>query len=279
MTAAGRRGAGRTALAWTGGVYAIWLREVKRATRDRGQLIGGISRPLLWVLILGIGLNPYFRGELYGEVRFVVPYTYLQFIFPAVVALNIMYTSIQSAVSLIWDREFGFLREVLVSPMPRSLVLLGKVLGGATVAMFHGCLVLILARFADVSIAPADIGMGLLLMALLALSLTSLGIVIANRVRSFEGFGVFSNAVILPLYFLSSSIFPIDPSLTRAQAQVIYPEWLVFLVQINPITYAVDALRGTFIGFNQFDPTLGPLVLAAMGVLFFAIALYDFRRA
>ncbi len=280
MTRRGDREAtGRLALAWAGGVYAIWLREVKRATRDRGQLIGGISRPLLWVLILGIGLNPYFRGEVYGEVRFVMPYTYLQFIFPAVVALNIMYTSIQSAVSLIWDREFGFLREVLVSPMPRGLVLLGKVLGGATVAMFHGCLVLVLARFADVSIAPADIGRGLLLMALLALSLTSLGIVIANRVRSFEGFGVFSNAVILPLYFLSSSIFPIDPALTRAQAQVIYPEWLVFLVQANPITYAVDALRGTFIGFNQFDPGLGPLILAAMGALFFAIALHDFRRA
>ena len=80
------------------GLYAIWLREVKRALRDRGQLIGGVSRPLLWVLNLGIGLNPYFRGEIYGEVRFVVPYTYLQFIFPAVIALNILYTSVQSAV-------------------------------------------------------------------------------------------------------------------------------------------------------------------------------------
>ena len=100
-----------------GGLYAIWLREVKRAMRDRGQLIGGVSRPLLWVLIMGIGLNPYFRGEIYGEVRFVVPYTYLQFIFPAVIVLNIMYTSVQSAVSTIWDREFGFLREILVSPL------------------------------------------------------------------------------------------------------------------------------------------------------------------
>jgi ABC-2 type transport system permease protein len=268
----------RTIVANLGGVYAIWLREVKRAARDRGQLIGGISRPLLWVLILGIGLNPYFRGEVYGEVRFVIPYTYLQFIFPAVVALNIMYTSVQSAVSMIWDREFGFLREVLVSPMPRSLILLGKVLGGATVAMFHGGLVLILARFADVSILPADIAYGLLLMALLAFGLTSLGIVIANHIRSFEGFGVFSNAVILPLYFLSSSIFPIDPALTRAQAVIVYPEWLIFLVQINPMTYAVDALRGTFIHFNQFDPGLGLWVLIGMCVIFFSIALAEFRR-
>ncbi len=262
-----------------GGLYGIWLREVKRAIRDRGQLVGGISRPILWVLILGIGLNPYFRGEVYGEVTFVVPFTYLQFIFPAVVALNIMYTSVQSAVSVIWDREFGFLREVLVSPMSRGTVLLGKVLGGATVAVVHGCLVLVLARFADVTLTWGDVLKALGLMALLAFALTSLGVVIANRIRSFEGFGVFSNAVILPLYFTSSSIFPLDPALTRAQTRVVYPEWLVTLVEYNPLTYAVDALRGALIDYNQFDPRIGIAVMVVAGAVFFAIALFDFRRA
>ncbi len=262
-----------------GGVYAIWLREVKRALRDRGQLVGGVSRPLLWVLIMGIGLNPYFRGEIYGEVRFVVPYTYLQFLFPAVVALNIMYTSVQSAVSVIWDRQFGFLREVLVSPMPRAAILLGKVLGGATVALFHGCLVLMLAQFADLSLSLADLAEGLGLMALLAFGLTSLGVVIAGRIRSFEGFGVFSNAVILPLYFTSSSVFPLDPSLTGAQTSVMYPDWLVTLVRLNPMTYAVDALRGAFIHFHQFDAWIGPVVLVGMAAGFFAWALRDFRNA
>jgi ABC-2 type transport system permease protein len=257
-----------------GGLYAIWLREIKRAIRDRGQLIGGISRPLLWVVIMGIGLNPYFRGEIYGEVRFVVPYTYLQFIFPAVILLNIMYTSVQAAVSTIWDREFGFLREILVSPLRR-----GTILRGTTVALFHGSLVLALARFADITLTPADIAHGLAIMFLLAFALTSLGVVIANRVRSFEGFGVFANAVILPLYFTSSSIFPLDPSLTSAQTRVVYPEWLVTLVEINPLTYAVDALRGSFIHFYQFDPRLGPIVLVVMGALFFLIALRDFRNA
>ena len=261
------------------GLYAIWLREVKRAFRDRGQLVGGISRPLLWVLILGIGLNPYFRGEVYGEVRFVVPYTYLQFVFPAVIALNIMYTSVQSAVSVIWDRQFGFLREVLVSPMPRSMVLLGKVLGGTTVAMLHGCLVLALARFADVTVTLPDMLRGLGLMFLLSFALTSFGVILANRIRSFEGFGVFSNAVILPLYFTSSSVFPLDPALTQAQARVVYPEWLVGLVQINPLTYAIDSLRGVFLHFNQFPGWIGPTILAVMAVVFFAIAVWEFRRA
>ena len=262
-----------------GGLYAIWLREVKRALRDRGQLVGGVSRPLLWVLILGIGLNPYFRGEVYGEVRFVVPYTYLQFIFPAVVVLNIMYTSVQSAVSVIWDREFGFLREVLVSPMPRGLILLGKILGGATVALMHGLLVLVLARFADVSFSWSAMLEAIGWMFLLAFGLTSLGVIIANRIRSFEGFGVFANAVILPLYFTSSSIFPLDPALTSAQTRVLYPEWLVFLVEINPLTYAVDLLRGILINFNQFDPIRGPLVVTGMAAAFFLIALWDFRKA
>lgn len=262
-----------------GGLYGIWLREVKRAVRDRGQLVGGISRPILWVLILGIGLNPYFRGEVYGEVTFVVPFTYLQFIFPAVVALNIMYTSVQSAVSVIWDREFGFLREVLVSPMSRGMVLLGKVLGGATVAVVHGCLVLLLARFADVPLTWLDVLKALGLMAMLAFALTSLGVVIANRTSSFAGFGVFSNAVILPLYFTSSSIFPLDPALTGAQTRIVYPEWLVTVVEYNPLTYAVDSLRGVLIDYNQFDPRLGIAIMGIAGVVLFSIALFDFRRA
>jgi ABC-2 type transport system permease protein len=254
MTGIATQMAGAGLTAQLSGLYAIWLREVKRAVRDRGQFVGGVSRPILWVLIMGIGLNPYFRGEIYGEVRFVVPYTYLQYIFPAVIALNIMYTSVQSAVSTIWDREFGFLREILVSPLPRFTILLGKIL------------------------VPSDLLLGLSLMFLLAFGLTSLGIVIANRVRSFEGFGVFSNAVILPLYFTSSSIFPLEPSLTTAQTKVVYPEWLVVLVQINPLTYAVDALRGAFIHYHQFDPRLGPIVLVVMAVGFFLVALRDFQK-
>jgi len=261
------------------GIGAIWMREVMRSVRDRGQLIGGVSRPLLWVLILGIGLNPYFRGEVYGEVRFVVPYTYLQFIFPAVIALNMMYTSVQSAVSVIWDREFGFLREVLVSPQPRWAILLGKVLGGTTVAMVHGGMVLALARFADVLVTPQTILSALGLMFLLGFGLTSLGVVIANRLRSFEGFGVFSNLIILPLYFTSASVFPLDPALTSAQTRVVYPEWLVTMIEWNPMTYAVDALRGVFLDFHQFDPRLGPLVLVGMCIVFFSIAIRDFRRA
>ena len=261
-----------------GGLYGLWLREVRRSFRDWGQLIGGISRPILWVVILGIGLNPYFRGEVFGKVTFVVPFTYLEFIFPAVIALNILFTSVQSAVSVIWDREFGFLREVLVSPLSRGTILLGKVLGGATVAVLHGCLVLLLAKFADVNLTWMKVLEALGLMSMMAFALTSLGVVIANHVRSFQGFGIFSNAVILPLYFTSSSIFPLDPALSKAQTRVVYPEWLVTIVEWNPLTYAIDALRGALIDYNQFDPLTGILVMGVSGVALFALALFEFRR-
>ena len=261
-----------------GGLYGLWLREVRRSFRDRGQLIGGISRPILWVVILGIGLNPYFRGEVFGKVNFVVPFTYLQFIFPAVIVLNILFTSVQSAVSVIWDREFGFLREVLVSPLSRGTILLGKVLGGATVAVMHGCLVLLLAKFADVNLTWMKVLESLGLMAMLAFALTSLGVVIANHIRSFQGFGIFSNAVILPLYFTSSSVFPLDPALSQEQTRVVYPEWLVIMVEWNPLTYAIDSLRGALIGYNQFDPHLGILIMGASGVILFSLALFEFRR-
>ena len=261
-----------------GGLYGLWLREVRRSFRDWGQLIGGISRPILWVVILGIGLNPYFRGEVFGKVTFVVPFTYLEFIFPAVIALNILFTSVQSAVSVIWDREFGFLREVLVSPLSRGTILLGKVLGGATVAVLHGCLVLLLAKFADVNLTWMKVLEALGLMSMMAFALTSLGVVIANHVRSFQGFGIFSNAVILPLYFTSSSIFPLDPALSKAQTRVVYPEWLVTIVEWNPLTYAIDALRGALIDYNQFDPLMGILVMGVSGIVLFALALFEFRR-
>ena len=209
----------------------------------------------------------------------MVPFTYLQFIFPAVIALNILFTSVQSAVSVIWDREFGFLREVLVSPLSRGTILLGKVLGGATVAVMHGSLVLLLAKFADVNLTWIKVLEALGLMSMLAFALTSLGVVIANHIRSFQGFGIFSNAVILPLYFTSSSVFPLDPALSQAQTRVVYPEWLVTMVEWNPLTYAIDALRGALIGFNQFDPRLGILIMGISGIVLFALALFEFRRA
>jgi len=158
------------------------------------------------------------------------------------------------------------------------MILLGKVLGGATTAVIHGCMVLVVARFVGIALTVETILVALGFMFALAFGLTAFGIVIANYVRGFESFGVFSNAVILPLYFTASSVFPLDPALTRAQTLVTYPEWLVIIVEHNPLTYAVDAMRGILIGFNQFDPAFGYQVVGVMAVGLFALAMWEFRK-
>ncbi|BDP44191.1 transport permease protein (plasmid) [Deinococcus aetherius] len=258
-------------------LYAIWSREVKRSVRESGQLVGAFSRPLLWVIIFGVGLTPYFRTGL-RETTFVVPFTYMQYIFPAVVVLNILYPSIQSAVSLIYDRQFGFFREVFASPVPRSAVFFGKLLGGATVATLQGGLVLLLAPYVDVAITPAMLPGILGVMLLVSLAFTAVGLLIASRLKSFEGFGVFSNALILPLYFLASSVFPLDPSLSVQQQQQVFPAWLVLLVRANPLTYAIDLLRGFIINYREHAVALDVGVVLALTLTACTVAYREFRR-
>lgn len=258
-------------------LYAIWTREVKRSVRESGQLVGAFSRPLLWVIIFGVGLTPYFRTGL-RETTFMVPFTYMQFIFPAVVLLNILYPSIQSAVSLIHDRQFGFFREVFASPVPRSAVFFGKLLGGATVAVLQGGLVLLLAPYVDVPLGFSQLPAVLGVMFLVALAFTAIGLLIAQKMKSFEGFGVFSNALILPVYFLASSVFPMDPSLSVQQQQQVFPSWLVFLVHINPLTYAIDLLRGFIIDYREQSFAVDLSVVIALTLVSCALAYRGFRR-
>ncbi|MBE3598542.1 MAG: ABC transporter permease [Limnochordaceae bacterium] len=260
-----------------GTVYAIWLRELKHSLRDTGQLTGAFLRPILWVMIFGIGLTPYFRGG-FTEATFVVPFTYAQFIFPAVAVLNVMYASVQSGVSMIWDREFGFFREILASPAPRPAVFAGKLLGGATVATLQGSLILILAPAADVPLSWHQTLAALGLLAVVALAFTSLAMAIASRMVSFQGFGVFANALILPAYFLASSIFPLDPSLSVEQQILVFPPWMVFAVRVNPVTYLIDALRMVSIRYTQFDPRLDLAVAGTLPAVLMLVAYREFNR-
>jgi len=229
------------------------------------------------VMIFGIGLTPYFSGGI-SESTFVVPFTYSQFILPAVAVLNVMYAAVQSGVSLIWDREFGFFREVFASPAPRLAVFLGKLLGGATMATLQGGLVLILAPAADVPVSWRQGLLALCALFGLAVVFSALALVIASRMNSFQGFGVFSNTLILPLYFLSSSVFPLDPALSIEQQILVFPPWMVFAVRINPITYIIDLLRRIMIDYQQFSPNLGLYVMAGLCLVLIPWAYREFNR-
>jgi len=229
-------------------LLALWRREMLRYRRDRAQWFGGFARTLLWLVILGYGI-----GASYTNIE---GYTYPQYILPGVVTLNIIFASMQSAIALVWDRQVGLMREVLVSPAPMSSVALGKVLGGATVAVAQGTIALLFAPVAGVPLSPGRVLAAWVVMYAMGILLVSIGVIIASRMATFEGFGSISNGIVLPLYFLSGAVFPLRGIVGLGGFLVELPVWLKVLMYANPVTYVVDLLRGVLLDFQQLPPGL-----------------------
>ncbi|MEP7289299.1 MAG: ABC transporter permease [Chloroflexota bacterium] len=243
-------------------VYGIWLRDLKKFWRERSRLWGGIARPILWLLILGSSL----KGSISASSLNGVSYT--QYIFPGVIGLTLIFSAMQSAMSIIWDREFGFLKEVLAAPVSRLSIILGKALGGATQATLQGAITMAFAPLIGVQLTLVIIVELLLMMFVVAFALTALGVVIASKMSSFEGFGTISNFVVMPMYFLSGAIY-----LTST-----VPEWLKPLIIINPLSYGVDALRQITVGFGTFPFVFDVGFLLCFAVVMLAIALPLFNK-
>lgn len=227
---------------------AIVRREVLRYRRDRAQWFGGVSRALLWLVILGYGI-----GASYTNIE---GYTYTQYILPGVVTLNIIFASMQSAITLVWDRQVGLMREVLVSPAPMGAVAIGKLAGGATVATAQGTIVLLFAPLAGVALSPGRVVLAWAVMYLMGILLVSIGVIIASRMATFEGFGSISNGIVLPMFFLSGAVFPIRGIVGLGGFIVDLPIWLRGLMYVNPVTYQVDLLRRVLLDFQQLPPAL-----------------------
>lgn len=272
---------------------AFWRREVLRYWRDRSQIFGGFSRTVLWLVILGVGLG--------AALRQIEGYSYAQYILPGVVTLNVLFASMQSAIAIVWDREVGLLREVLVSPAPMFSVALGKVFGGATVAMMQGTIPLLFAPFIGVQLTVVHVVLAWCVMLSMGVLLTSFGVVIASRMRTFEGFGSISNGIIQPLYFLSGSIYPIRgiiggvgflaiPDSLRLQLQhfgiynvgsgwvVQLPVWLRVLLYANPVSYQLDLLRNVLLRFRQLPGSADLAVALALPLAAAAVASRAMRR-
>lgn len=249
-----------------GVIGIMWKREILRYRRDRSQIFGAISRTVLWLLILGFGLG--------AALREIEGYAYQQYILPGVITLNILFSSLQCAVALVWDREVGLLRSVIVSPASMLSVTLGKVLGGATISVIQGAIPLLMLPFLGLDVTIWRLLAALGIMFTMGLSLTAGGIILAARLKSFEGFGAISNGLIQPLYFLSGSIFPLKgviggvgfldiPMAMRDELRrlgifaigggwvVQLPFWIEILVYLNPVSYMLDLLRYTLLGFEQ----------------------------
>ena len=254
------------------GAYTIWYRDVLRFSRDRARIVASLAQPLLYLFIFGTGLAPSMAASTGGALDF------RQFMFPGILAMAVLFTAMFSAVSIVWDREFGFLKEVMVAPVSRTAVALGKVAGGATVAMFQGIIVLMLAPVVGVKMGAPQILMLVGLMLLLASVMTSFGILIAARQKTMEGFQMIMNFLMMPMFFLSGAFFPLGN----------VPVWMAWLARIDPVTYGVDslrqeALRGNIpaglLGRLSLHPvTTDVLVMAALSLAFIGPAVWQFGR-
>ncbi|GAC1380778.1 MAG: ABC transporter permease [Ktedonobacteraceae bacterium] len=242
------------------GIAMIWLRDMNRLWRQRPRLYSSIARALIWLFALGFGLR-----------RSFVPIgglSYEQFVFPGVIAMTIIFSGLLSAISIVYDREFGFLKEVLVAPTPRSTLILGKCLGGASSSTVQAAIILIFAPLAGVALTPLNVLATSGTMFITALALSSLGIVIAIRVSDIENFGTIQNFITLPLYLFSGAVFP-----TRG-----VPGWLGTILVLNPLTYGVNAIRGSLLGYNAASVPFDLAVLGAFTVVMMMIAILMSRR-
>ncbi|MCL4875893.1 MAG: ABC transporter permease [Anaerolineae bacterium] len=244
-------------------VYGIWLRDIKKFWRERSRLLSGVARPVLWLLILGSSLK-----TAVSENTFSAGVDYQQYIFPGVIGLTLIFSSLQSAMSIIWDREFGFLKEVLAAPVPRLSIVIGKSLGGASQATLQGIITMMFAPLIGLWLSPLTIAELILMMFMVSFALTAFGVVIASNMSSFEGFGTISNFVVMPMYFLSGAIYPTST----------VPDWLKPIIIINPLSYGVDALRHIVVNVGSFPFLLDVGFLALFSGVMVTIALPLFSR-
>jgi len=220
-------------------VRVVWTRELIRFTHDRMRIVTSLIQPVLYLFVLGTGLSSLIGTDAKGSV------SYRTFMFPGVLALSVMFTAIFSAASIVWDREFGFLREMLVAPIGRASIVVGKCLGGATVATLQGAVLIALAGFVGVPYSPILILELVALLLILAFAMTAFGVMAAARIRTMQSFMGLTQLILMPMFFLSGALYPLGS----------LPGWLNVLTRINPLTYAVDALRQTV--FTHVDA--GPL--------------------
>jgi ABC-2 type transport system permease protein len=228
-------------------IFILWLREVKKYSRSRAQIVASLGQPLLYLLVLGFGLGPVFQKSGNGS--------YLQFVAPGVIGMTVLFTSVFSGIALLFDRQFGFLKETLVAPVPRIRIMIGRTLGGATVAMLQGTLIFVvcvIAGFRPVSLAA--IPLGFLFMALIAIVFAAFGTAIGSGLQDMQGFQLIMNFLVLPIFFLSGALFPLHN----------LPKLLSFITRLDPLSYGVDGLRGALTGETQFGIMTN---LAALGVI------------
>ena len=241
-------------------IYILWLRELKRYVRSRAQIVASLGQPMLYLIALGFGLGPVFAKAGQGN--------YVQFVAPGIIAMTVLFSSVFSGVGLLWDRQFGFLKETLVAPVPRIQIMLGRTLGAATVACIQGtlvALVCLVAGFRPVNWAVVPVA--LVFMVMIASLFAALGTAIGSVLQNIQGFQLIMNFLVMPIFYLSGALYPLSN----------LPALLSLVTKLDPLAYGVDGLRTTLIGVSHFGLAMDAAVLliALMILLVVGSRLFD----
>jgi ABC-2 type transport system permease protein len=243
-------------------VYTLWLRSMKRFLRSKSRIVGSVAMPLFFLVFLGFGLN--------GVVQMPgISGNYIEFLIPGMVAMSVLFTSVFSGVQIIWDKQFGFLKETLVAPISRLEIMVGQTVGGATTAFLQGCIILLLSLFLGLRVSSAAgflVAFGF--MALIGVAFTAFGIAIASRMEDMTGFQLIMNFVIFPIFGLSGALFPISS----------LPEWAQPITLLDPLTYGVEGIRFGLSGASQINPAVCLAVLGAFTLATTVVGAYLFRK-
>ncbi len=242
-------------------IYILWLRQLKRYFRSKARMIGSLGQPLLFFVALGFGFGPIYEKAGGGN--------YIQFLAPGIICMTILFTAVFTGIEIIWDRQFGFLKETLVAPVSRYSIMLGRTLGGATVAMLQGLIVFCLAmvfgfRPENLLLLP----LALIFMFLVAILFTAVGTAIASVLEDMQGFQLIMNFLVMPLFFLSGALFPLQN----------LPPAIATIASLDPLTYGVDGLRGTLVNGAHFGLGMDLLILSIVAAFFVLIGSKLFSR-
>jgi len=246
----------------TQAIYVIWLRDVKRFVRARSRLAGSVFQPFFFLAILGFGFSSAVIPGIPSGFKFI------DFLTPGIVAMSVLFSSIFAGVSVLWDRQFGFLQEVLVAPVSRLSIVVGRTLGGATTAAIQGFIILGIALALGVKITPQGLLLGIIFMILIALTAVGFGLAVASQMEDFHGFQLIMNLLVFPIFFTSSAVMPLEG----------LPSWLKIISYLNPLTYGVDGLRHSLVGFSSIPMQVDLTILLAICTFMMTIASYLFSR-
>lgn len=243
-------------------IYTLWLRETKRFMRAKSRVIGALGMPLMFLIFMGEGFS---RASLPGLPPGI---DYINYLAPGIIAMILLFGSMFAGISVLWDRQFGFLKEVMVSPVSRISIVLGRVAGGITMALSQAILILFAGLLMGLKTTLTGVLISLVFMILLSAAFVGLGLAFASKMEDMHGFTMIMNFLMFPLFFLSGALFPLTE----------LPGWIAKLTLLNPMTYGVDALRGSLVGVSTYPLTVDMAALGVFCVLMVGLGAYLFEE-